>query len=319
MTKNKKEAPVYEEIFYIVPRHIRKTPGMTLAFLDVYETIFQFWNKGCECFLSNPTISERTGYEIRQVQYALTFLEKNKLLERQFIEGRRYLVQPINRIETDAIGVHQSAPPHAPECTPHMHQSAPINKERLKKENKELKTLVDSGECDAISLTSSQKTSKPFSYKKDEHFMQFYNAYPRKEKPGDAWNAFKALKPSEQLLSMILADIKNRCEKHTPWQDKKYVPLPAKYLTSLTWEGEIYNEEEQVREKKKKAEQEAADRLKAQEAYSKARAEKERIDHLNKHNDGLLKREIDRAVITERTSPPEELINLTRRLRGIKS
>ncbi len=68
----------YEDTFYIIPRYIRKIPGLTLAFLDVYETMFQFWNKGRDCFLTNSTISERTGHEVRQIQYALSFLESKQ-------------------------------------------------------------------------------------------------------------------------------------------------------------------------------------------------------------------------------------------------
>ena len=87
----------YEETFFIVPRHIRKIPGMTLSYLDVYETIFQFWDKGRECLLSNAEIIEITGFKERQIKYALDFLEKNKVLQRVFIDGQRYLVQPLNK------------------------------------------------------------------------------------------------------------------------------------------------------------------------------------------------------------------------------
>lgn len=99
----------YKETFYIVPRYIRKLPGMTLAFLDVYETIYQFWNKGLVCFLSNTAIMERTDTKITQVKDAIAFFEKKGLLIRQKKGLKRFLIQPQNRIEFE-----QEAAPPAP-------------------------------------------------------------------------------------------------------------------------------------------------------------------------------------------------------------
>jgi|GEM_PF-2357909 len=102
-----KEAKVYEETFFIVPRYIRKLPGMTLSFLDVYETIFQFWNKNLPCFLSNPAIAVRTEVSLRQVKQALTFLEEKNELIRKKQAGKRYLIQPEKSVEF----VQEGAPP----------------------------------------------------------------------------------------------------------------------------------------------------------------------------------------------------------------
>lgn len=93
----------YEETFYIIPRRIRKLPGITLAFLDVYETIFQFWNKGNSCYLSNAGIQKRTGLGHTQVNQALIFFETHGELVRKIYKGLRYLVQPRRSVETDFI------------------------------------------------------------------------------------------------------------------------------------------------------------------------------------------------------------------------
>ena len=97
----------YKETWFIVPRYISELPGMTLSYLKVYETIFQFWNKNLICFLSNPAITERTGVMDREVFRALNFFEKNKHLERQQIGLKRYLIQPQNKIETDGEVITQ--------------------------------------------------------------------------------------------------------------------------------------------------------------------------------------------------------------------
>lgn len=91
----------YEETFYIIPRNIRKLPKITLAYLDVYETIFQFWNKRLPCFLSNAKLQERTGHGHTVINDALRFFEEHGELERKVKNGRRYFVQPLRYIETD--------------------------------------------------------------------------------------------------------------------------------------------------------------------------------------------------------------------------
>lgn len=91
----------YEETFYIIPRNIRKLPKITLAYLDVYETIFQFWNKRLPCFLSNAKLQERTGLGHTVINDALKFFEEHGELERKIKNGKRFFVQPLRYIETD--------------------------------------------------------------------------------------------------------------------------------------------------------------------------------------------------------------------------
>lgn len=98
---NNNTSDVYEETFFIVPRYILKLEGLTFAYLKVFETIYQFWNKGRPCFLSNPRIESRTGVNQREVRNALAFFEKHNELERKVINGQRYLMQPQKIIKTD--------------------------------------------------------------------------------------------------------------------------------------------------------------------------------------------------------------------------
>ena len=134
--------PVYEETFYIIPRRIRKLSGITLAFLDIYETIFQFWNKQLPCYLSNKTIEERTGVGHSQARAALAFFETNGELERKVINGRRYLVQPVKQIETDCNDSEDAAPP-APPCRSSGTPPAAPPAHNIKKDtNKEKQTTT---------------------------------------------------------------------------------------------------------------------------------------------------------------------------------
>lgn len=99
--ENNNNSSHYEETFYIIPRYIRKLPGMTLSYLDVYETIFQFWNKNRTCFLSEEALCNRTGYKRTQIYDALNFFEKHGELKRIKKNGKRYLVKPEKIIETN--------------------------------------------------------------------------------------------------------------------------------------------------------------------------------------------------------------------------
>lgn len=92
----------YEETFYIIPRHIRQLEGMTLTYLDFYETCYQFWNKGKSCYLSNGIIKQRTGIKSdSRINEAFQYFEKHNVLKREYKNGRRYITPIFHDIETD--------------------------------------------------------------------------------------------------------------------------------------------------------------------------------------------------------------------------
>lgn len=89
-----------EATWFIVPGRIMNLPNLTMQFLRVYETIFQFWNKGRACFLSNKMIMERTGIKSEStVKEAFLYFEKHKELLREVRKGKRYLIQPPKELE----------------------------------------------------------------------------------------------------------------------------------------------------------------------------------------------------------------------------
>lgn len=90
----------YQPAFFITPRHIFDLPGITLAYIKVYETVFQFWNHKKQCYLTNKNICKRTGIvNERTVRDALKYFEDHKELVRRVKGTRRYLVQPVNYVE----------------------------------------------------------------------------------------------------------------------------------------------------------------------------------------------------------------------------
>jgi hypothetical protein len=102
-----KEEQEYKDTWFIVPRAIADLPDMTFGYLKVFETIFQFWNKGRKCFLSNPEIAKRTGLKISQVKNAISYFEEHKELERVQIGLKRYLMQPLKVVEIPGLELVQ--------------------------------------------------------------------------------------------------------------------------------------------------------------------------------------------------------------------
>jgi hypothetical protein len=102
MSNEKTTTEVYQSVFFIVPTRIMNLPGLTLAYLKIYETIFQFWNNKKPCYLSNEAICLRTGINSEStVREAFMFFEKHNELKRQVKGNKRYLIQPTQFIEIE--------------------------------------------------------------------------------------------------------------------------------------------------------------------------------------------------------------------------
>jgi len=100
----------FTKTWFMVPYHIRKLPGMTLALLDFYETIFEFWNNGAQCVLKNETIMERTGIKsISTIQEAFQYFEKHNVMKRVVKGRQRFIVQVLN-VKTDSDDLEKDEP-----------------------------------------------------------------------------------------------------------------------------------------------------------------------------------------------------------------
>lgn len=134
---NAQNVNTYEETFYIIPRHIRKLEGITLTFLDFFETIFQFWNKGKSCFLSNALIKKRTGIQSdSRINMAFQFFEKHNVLRRVYKKGRRYIEPILCDVEIE-LGVSQEREGGISTERGGVSLQRDINKEIINKEIKE--------------------------------------------------------------------------------------------------------------------------------------------------------------------------------------
>lgn len=149
--------------------------------------------------------------------------------------------------------------------------SIPLYTDNNKTDNK---TFVDSSNPTHMEIPFSSKKKKPKKdYRDDPRFMQFYSAYPKKENPNDAYKAFNALSPDDDLLEKIVTDVGLRIAEHSQWKDKKYIPQPAAYLRKATFDGEIFNEEAEKKKKLDLQKLESEKRLAEQERFSRQERE----------------------------------------------
>jgi len=166
---------------------------------------------------------------------------------------------------------------------------------------------------DIVDSANTTKTKKPSHYKKDERFMSFYSIYPRKEKPADAWKAFKSLNPDDELLSRIVLDVKIRPLEHTQWYDPKYIPLPASYLRSEAFEGEIFNESKEKERKREALKEDGLKKQAHQESISRIQAQND----INKTKDANSYKKVQHS--DKCSAPPEAWEKLKRKMNIGKS
>ena len=180
-------------------------------------------------------------------------------------------------------------------------------------DNKELKTLGDS----TNTPTDITPSSKIKDYEKDERFMRFYNAYPKKVKPRDAWKAFKnIIGKNEELLIKILVDLKERSSRHSQWQEKQFIPYPATYLRSADYDSEIINQNQEAERKRQESKTQAEQRIAQQESLSKQRRDAERTNNEAKQRDAFVMRDLQKN--NTKTSPPPQAWSMLKRKLNIR-
>lgn len=173
----------------------------------------------------------------------------------------------------------------------------------VKSLKKDLKDIADSPNTAKV----SKKVSLSKNYKDNPRFMAFYDAYPKKVDPHDAYKAFKqVIGDDDKLLALILADIELRKEKHTQWRDKQFIKYPAVYLRKGEYLGEIINQEDEKKAQIDERKRVADERLKAQEEASQKRAAIELANNQSKQSDAVAYRDI----APKATGRPEGLVNL---------
>jgi len=223
----------YKAAFFVIPSRIIELPNITLAYIKIYETIFQFWNHRKNCYLSNQAIMERTGISSEStLREAFIFFEHHGQLIRMSKGSRRYLVDPSNQIEIiDEITMKDTKKVGVDLATGGRRQS-------------------DGGGVDLA--THNNKNINNKKKNKDKSYSASDEARPQKK---SRFNEFKIIYPNQRdmykaekiwiknkldgIADIILADLKNRMANDSQWQDKKFIPHASTYLNGRRWEDEI--------------------------------------------------------------------------------
>jgi len=225
----------YESAFFVIPSRIMNLPNLTLSFLKIYETIFQFWNHGRDCYLSNLMIMKRTGINSEStIRKAFMFFEKHNELIRVYEGTNRYLKQPQKMVKIDPDGVEESTGGASIARRGGVDSATPtINKEfNNKKESAHLRKDAQNAQ--------------------DEMFDEFWKIYPKKKDKKRAKEKFKKIPPEKILI--ILDKLKQQIEHESQWKDKKYIPEPSTYLNQERWEDEITPTEKTIENVSKRKE-----------------------------------------------------------------
>jgi hypothetical protein len=114
----------FKQNWFVVPNRIMQLEGLTLQLLRFYETIFQFWNNGENCYLTNGALMVRSGMKSKSsVDEAFLFFERHGELSRTTRNGKRYLEQPQKLLEIQA---DEKSSTHSPQrAAPTRHSECP--------------------------------------------------------------------------------------------------------------------------------------------------------------------------------------------------
>ncbi|HWY33192.1 MAG TPA: hypothetical protein VNX68_01015 [Nitrosopumilaceae archaeon] len=214
----------YKSAFFVVPSRILELPGLILSYLRVYETIFQFLNKGNQCYLSNKAIKKRTGISsVSTVKDALVFFEKHGELKRKTIKGQRYFVQPERSIKTENTPAAKSATPGRQVAPPPAAKSAHNNK-KLNNKN--------------INKEKAFKNICAFESNARASFDEFWNVYPKKKDKKKACQIWIKL-GYDKIAKRIIDDVINRNLNEESWKTERFIPHPSTYLRNERWDDAL--------------------------------------------------------------------------------
>ena len=221
----------YKATFFVVPSRILDLPGITLAFLKFYETIFQFWNHGKFCYLSNDMLKERSGISSSAtIQEAFVFFETLGEMKRKTKGKLRYIVQPEKEIEFESVDNSK--------------------KDRSKSGHALGTARANSRQSETLPLGTARHNNKKYNNKninkrdcatgvaRSPSFDTFWNLYPVKKnrlRAKQIWDE----KGCEAKSGLICEDVSKRKRFDSQWQDKKYIPHPYNYLADQLWEDEM--------------------------------------------------------------------------------
>ena len=82
-------------------------------------------------------------------------------------------------------------------------------------------------------------TDKKTTCANAQSFAEFWDKYPKRKNKGDALRAWKTLKPSAELLALILRAVEV-ATRSDDWRKEggKFIPYPATWIRAMGWEDQ---------------------------------------------------------------------------------
>jgi hypothetical protein len=219
----------FTKTWFIVPHRIIHLPKITLQLLKFYEKIFEFWNNGRECFLSNDSLAHHADMKSAStIKGAFKFFEDHGEMKRVFKDGKRYIIQPTRKVmfenNTDIklkeceYPLAVARPPSRCSETPPL-AVARHNNNNINNNNINIYTASD----DAQNLHN--------------RFDDFWKAYPRKQDKERAMRLWKRDR-LDKIADKIISDVEKRKETEWKWRDKQYIKNPGTYLRGKPWDND---------------------------------------------------------------------------------
>jgi len=222
--------------FSILPIEVLKDTRLTLRDLRVLIALHAFKDRfGC-CWPSRGLIAALTGLPLPRISSVTTRLVSLGWVRKEGSSGGRsrscryWLRVPETVAESVRVTKSVTKTVTSPVTQTVTETVTGIEQTMNEPENRPLS-------C-AEPEAATYKT-EPRAGSLAESFERFWSVYPKKRNKGDAWKAWKALKPSEKLVSAILAAVE-RAKASVQWRkdEGQFIPYPATWLRARGFEDE---------------------------------------------------------------------------------
>jgi hypothetical protein len=219
--------------FSILPIEVLKDTRLTPRDLRVLIALHAFKDRfGC-CWPSRGLLAALTGLPLPRISVATTRLVEFGWVRKEGSGGRsrscRYWLR-VPETVTESVTVTETATKTVtdPVTQTVTETVTGIEQTMNEPENRPLSCAEPAAPEYATRAGSLEET-----------FERFWSVYPKKRNKGDALKAWRALKPSEELVTAILAAVE-RARESVQWRkdEGQFIPYPATWLRARGWEDE---------------------------------------------------------------------------------
>ena len=106
------------------------------------------------------------------------------------------------------------------------------------------KMMIDANRTEATREKEQERTKekekeRARSNNKNKYspdFEEFWSTYPRKVDKEKAYNSWKRINPSDELLKSIIKSVEE-WKQCSQWEDERYIPHPTVWLNNRRWEA----------------------------------------------------------------------------------